>query len=170
MEPLGHRPGRPRKYGRLSRPVTVTLPEDVIAELQSHGGDLGRGIVGLVERRRGATTPAATPIAEVSRYGSHAIIIVTPLNALKRLPGVELVPVGGGRALISLTAPHAAPQLELAVRDALEQTRPRSAERHALESVADILRKARVSRGVSLSERTIIVLEAKRQRRRADRA
>ena len=166
METIRHRPGRPRKYARPSRAVTVTLPEDVIARLQSVDGDLGHGIVSLAERRRGAASPSG-PVAGISRYGSHAVILVTPLNALRRLPGVELVPIGGGRALISLAAPHSIPQLELAVRDAVEHARAGSAERQALEAVAEILRNARQSPGVSLQERTIIVLEPKRQRRRA---
>lgn len=165
MESLRARPGRPRKFSRPSRPVTVTLPEDVIATLQSINGDLGGGIVSLLERRRGADLPAP-PAAEISRYGNHSVIIVPHLPALSRLPGVELVPIGGGRALISLQPTHSVPQLELAVRDAAEQTRAGSADRQALETVADILRKARLSRGVSLQERTIIVLEPKRARRR----
>jgi hypothetical protein len=57
--------------------------------------------------------------------------------------------------------------LELAVRDAVERCKAGSAERRALEAVVDILRKARQSPGVSIEERTIIVLEPKRQRRRA---
>jgi hypothetical protein len=166
MDSLKARPGRPRKYARPSRPVTVTLPEDVIDQLQRIDGDLGRGIVALVDRRRNAA-PQNLPAAEVSRYGSHAVIVVTPLNALKRLPGVELVPIGQGRALISLDAPHSISELELAVRDAAERTRARSAERQTLDALAEILREGRVSPGVSLQERTIIVLEPKRQRRRA---
>jgi hypothetical protein len=162
---LKPRPGRPRKYARPSRAVTVTLPEDVIAQLRRLDGDVGGGIVSLLERRHGADRPAA-PVAEISRYGSHGVIIVPHLAALKRLPGVELVPIGGGRALISLEKPHSAPELELAVRDAAEQMKHGSADRRALEAVADILRTARVSRGVALQERTIIVLEPKRQRRR----
>ena len=165
MEPIKPRHGRPRKYARPSRAVTVTLPEDVIAQLQSLDGDLGGGIVSLIERRHGADLPPR-PVAQISRYGSHAVIVVPQLAALKRLPGVQLVPIGGGRALISLAKPHSVPQHELAIRDAAERTNAGSAERDALEAVADILRKARLSRAVSLQERTIIVLEPKRQRRK----
>src|SRR5689334_2671669 len=115
MPPLKPRPGRPRKYARPSRPITVTLPEDVIAQLQRLDGDVGGGIVSLLERRRTSGLPHA-PIAEISRYGNHGVIIVPHLAALKRLPGVELVPIGRGRALISLEKPHSATDLELAVR------------------------------------------------------
>lgn len=165
MDQIRNRPGRPRKYARPSRAVTVTLPEDVIAQLQSLDGDLGGGIVSLLEKRRGGELPTA-PVAQISRYGSHAVIIVPHLAALKRLPGVQLVPIGAGRALISLEKPRSIPELELTIRDAAEHTTPGSPDRRALEGVADILRKARLSRGVSLEERTIIVLEPKRQRRR----
>src|SRR5947209_12331588 len=119
MEISRHGPGRPSKYGRPSRVVTVTLPEDVLAGLDKVDVDLGRAIVRLAERRK----PHARPVrpAELATYGNHAVIIVNPAKALKRLAGVQLVPVGNGRALISLERPHSIPELELAVRDAIEQ-------------------------------------------------
>jgi hypothetical protein len=159
------RPGRPRKYNRASRAITVTLPDDVLARLGAVDTDLGRAIVTLVERQR---TPGAHRVrpAELARYGSHAVIVVTPVNALKRLPGVQLVPIGNGRALISLERGRAIPQLELSVRDALDQNDIKDPERRTLEAIADILKAARLSRGVTLEERTIIVLESKRRRTR----
>ena len=51
MELIKHGPGRPRKFGRPSRAVTVTLPEDVLTRLGVLDTDLGRAIVTLVERR-----------------------------------------------------------------------------------------------------------------------
>jgi hypothetical protein len=163
MELLKHRRGRPMKYGRASRAVTITLPEDVLARLHAVDADLGRAIVSLVERQRKVERlPAA---AEVSAYGNHAVIVVTPDRALKRLPGVELVPIGNGRALISLDQPRSTSQLELDVRDAIEHTAVTEPERQTLEAIADILRQARRSRHVSIKERTIIVLDGKRRRR-----
>jgi len=90
---------------------------------------------------------------------------VNPAKALKRLAGVQLVPVGNGRALISLEHPHSIPQLELSVRDAIDGGGMSAGERQTLEAIAEILRQARRSRGVTLEERTIIVLQSKRQRR-----
>ncbi len=159
-------PGRPQKYGRPSRAVTVTLPEDVLAHLGAVNSDLGQAIVKLVEEQP-VLRPQARRSAELSSYGNHAVIVVTPVKALKRLPGVQLVPIGNGRALISLQAPHSIPQLELDLRDAMERARPGHPERQTLEAIAEILREARLSRGVSLVGRTIIVLESKRQRGKA---
>jgi hypothetical protein len=156
--------GRPSKYGRPARAVTVTLPEDILARLSGVHADVGTAIVQLVEKR----TPAKpTPIrpAEVTRYGNRAVIIVTPGPTLRRLRGVQLVPVGDGRALISLAAATPISSLELQVRDALEKMPPRSREREGLQSLADILRRSRGPRGLTSEARTIIVLASKTRRR-----
>jgi hypothetical protein len=153
-------PGRPTKYGRPSHAVTITLPDDVLARLRSVDTDLGRAIVSLVERRRAPRLPEFAP-AELAAYGTHAVIIVDQAKALKRLPGVQLVPTGNGRALISLDQPNSVPKLELNVRDAIDTTVNKK-ERQMLEALADILRRARSSRGVTLKERSIIVLESRR--------
>jgi hypothetical protein len=165
MITVKHGPGRPPKYGRPSRVVTVTLPDDVVDGLGAINADLGRAIVTLAERRRRTRTRPVGP-AELAAYGNHAVIIVNPAKALKRLPGVQLIPVGNGRALISLARPHSISELELAVRDAIEQGAVSVLERRTLEAIAVILRRARRSPGITLEERTIIVLETKRQRRR----
>src|SRR5262249_5175435 len=132
--------------------------------LRAIDADVGRAIVALVERRT-ARRPRAPRPAEVAAYGNQAVIVVSPANALKRLPGVRLVPVVNGRALISLVPPRSIPQFELDMRDALEARGVTARERQTLRAVAEILRGARRSRRVSLKERSIIVLESKRQRR-----
>lgn len=162
--PALHGRGRPSKYGRPARAITLTLPEDVLAKLGAVDADLGRAIVKVVERRQASRAPAVRA-AELARYGRHAVILVTPIKALKRLNGVQLVPIGNGRCLISLAPTHSIPRLELDIRDLLARGDVASHERDALEGVADILRDARVSRAATPEERTIIVLESKRQRR-----
>jgi hypothetical protein len=157
-------PGRPKKYGRPSRPITVTLPEDVLERLSALDADVGRAIVTLVERGTPAR-PKPTSPAHTASYGSHAVIVVTPVKALKRLAGVQLVPIGNGRALISLERAQSIPQLELDLRDTLEKGRLNRSERETLDAIADILRQARLSGEVTVGERTIIVLKTKRQRR-----
>jgi len=165
MTPAPRGPGRPRKFGRPSQAVTVTLPDDVVERLRAIDGDLASGIVTLAERAAKRRARTAQP-AEVAAYGKHAVIIVTPARALKRLPGVQLIPAGNGRALISLDHPNSIPQLELDVRDAIEAPDIKDWEREALAAIAGILRRARHSRGVTLTERSIIVLESRRERRR----
>ncbi len=163
--------GRPSKYGRPSHAVTVTLPEDILAKLGAVDADLGRAIVALVERStRSGGKPRTVSSAEIATYGRRGVIVVNPGKAIRRLPGVELVPVGNGRALLSLAQPNSIPTLELAVGDAVDQPDLRPEERRTLEAIGDILRDARRSPGVALEERTIIVLEAKRSRQSSARA
>jgi hypothetical protein len=156
--------GRPRKFDAPSRAVTVTLPDDVLARLRTIDADLGRAIVTAVDRT-GVTPHAPIPTAELTKYGRHAVIVVTPLKALKRLAGVQLVPVSNGKCLISLEHPRSTAELELAIRDAIARDDVDDAECEALESIADILRSARADRDIGLEERTIIVLESRRARR-----
>lgn len=166
MKRLRSRSGRPPKYGRPSHAITVTLPKDVFDCLRRVDLDVGRAIVRLVERQRD-TRSTRVPSAELAVYGNHAVIIVNPANAVKRLPGVQLVPTGNGRALISLDRPNSISKLELEMRDALDASDIAPWERKTLEAIADILRHARRTPGVSLKERSIIVLESKRQHRHA---
>jgi hypothetical protein len=158
-----HRPGRPQKYGRPSRAVTLTLPEDVIVRLQAIDADLGRAVVSIAEKG-GRRYPRIKP-AELATYGSHAVILVMPVKSLKRLPGVQLVPVGNGRALISFDPPESVAEFELYLRDALDRADLADAERTTLEALTALLREARQSQRVSIRKRTIIVLETKRERR-----
>jgi len=155
-------PGRPKKFARPSRPVTVTLPEDTLTRLATIDPDLGRAIVAAVDRHRASRT-RPRPLAEVASYGSHAVIVVTPVKALKRLAGVELVPIGNGRALISLSHSRSIAELELDMRDLLERSDVSTIERRTLEAIADILRRARASRSIALEERMIIVLEGRKR-------
>jgi hypothetical protein len=157
-------PGRPRKFGRASRAVTVTLPEDVLAQLASIDPDLGRAIVASVARVARPRARMARP-AELATFGNHAVILVTPIKALKRIAGVELIPIGQNRALIALAGAHQIPRLELDIRDAIQQGESDPREQRALEALADILRDARLSRRLTVEERTIIVLESARRRR-----
>ena len=165
MDLIKSGPGRPRKFGRPSRSVTVTLPEDVLTRLAGIDTDLARAIVALVERRR-ADMRAVKP-AEISSYGSHAVIIVTPVQALKRIGGVQLVPIGNGRALISLERTQSIPGFELELVDALARGPVSELERQTLGAIVEILRQTRRSRRSVLEARTIIVFQTKRQRRRA---
>jgi len=164
-----HGPGRPMKYGRASRAVTLTLPEDVIERLQALDEDLGRAIVALAERQIRSRRVGAARLhrPEVAAYGNHAVIVVHPGKPLRRLPGVQLVPIGSGRALISLAPHYSVQQLELDLRDTIDRADTPVAERDTLTALAEILRDSRRSRRVTLEERTIIVLESKRSRRKA---
>lgn len=143
----------------------MTLPEDVMARLRAVDVDLGRAIVRVTE----ASAPRrARPVkpAELASYGNQAVIVVMPVRTLKRLAGVQLVPLGDGRALISLDRLRSSADFELQLNDALERNGVDDGERESLKVLSAILRDARRARGVTVQERTIIVIQTRKRRGR----
>jgi hypothetical protein len=149
------RRGRPTKFGRPSRAVTLTLPTDVIAALTSVDADLSRAIVRVAETL--PPEPAHGP-AELAPYGNRAVITVPNVRSLRDRIGIELVPLSNGRALISFDERLTVPQLELRLLDALADPALDRAERDLFEALAHILRDARQAPDVELHERQIVVL------------
>jgi len=160
---LRHPRGRPKKFGRPARSVTLTLPHDIIDRLGSMNTDLGRAIVALVDRAP-AKDKRARPLAEVVSYGRRSVILVPPVKAFKKVPGMDLVPVSGGQALIALEQPHTIAQLELNLRDIVENGDVTPHERDVLEAVAEVLKEARLTHSLTVAERSIIVFEGRRPR------
>jgi hypothetical protein len=148
------RPGRPPKFGRRARPVTISLPEDLLERLRAQHLDLGRAIVDLFERTAAADAPV-----QLADFGKGALILVPPASALKQLAGVELIPLTNGRALIALDQPMSPSDLELTLNDALTDGSLPAADRAIVANVVDILREARTSQRARLRQRTIVIVE-----------
>jgi hypothetical protein len=73
--------------------------------------------------------------------------------------GVMLVPLSDGRALISFDESMTPARLELKIEDALEDETLRPPDLEILASIRELLKEARRSSSVTLSQRNIIVLE-----------
>jgi hypothetical protein len=160
---LRRRRGRPRKFAAPSRAVTLTLPDSVLAVLERIDRDISRAIVGLTSRRGGKDRHAA---AELSVFGRRAVITVQPSPSLAARTGVELVPLPDGRALIAFDQPGSIADLELHLTDALDDRTLPDGDRRLFDGVLTILRDARRSDDVTLLQRSIILIEATKRRRR----
>ena len=162
---LAPRRGRPPKFGRPARTVTLTLPEDVIAALSEVDLDLSRAAVQLLAPAAHDVVPF--PPAELSQFRDSAVIIVKPVRALEAIEGVFLVPLPDGRALVTLDAAMTVNEFELKLRDLLDAEDagllPR--ERSVLLSMSEILRSARKAKKITVRQRTIIVLQSTSHRR-----
>jgi hypothetical protein len=151
--------GRPPKFGRPARPVTLTLPEDVITALATIDDDLSRAVVRLAQPLLSKTAPR--PAAELAKYGDRAVIVIEPVAALEQMKGVKLVHMPDGRALISLADYVSVYEFELRLRDILEERSALDARgRSILLSIGEILRGARLTRGITLHQPSIIVLQS----------
>jgi hypothetical protein len=153
------RRGRPRKFNRPSRAVTLTLPDDVIATLNEIDSDLSRAVVRAIQP---LVPEVPRPPAELTMYGTRAVISVPQNRTLKDRTGVELVPLSAGRALISFDDRLSIPQFELRLRDALADSTLGDDDRATFEAIASILQDARRSDGVDLHQRSIVVLHRTR--------
>jgi hypothetical protein len=151
----GSRRGRPRKFSRPSRAVTLTLPEDVIATLHAIDADLSRAVVRAIQPLV-PTTPNRP--AELISYGNSAVIIVPRSRVLREHTGVELVPISDGRALISMDDRLSVSQLELRLTDALAGPTLDGDSRALFETLVEILRTARKDDALELQQRHIVVL------------
>jgi hypothetical protein len=152
------RRGRPRKFGAPSRAITLTLPETVIDALERIDRDVSRAVVRVTQPEIRKAPHAA---AELATFGSRAVIVVNPTRTLERLIGVMLVPLSDGRALISFDETMTPARIELKIEDALEDDSLPASDTEVLASIRELLKDARRSASVTLSQRNIIVLERK---------
>ena len=107
------------KFGRPARSITVTLPDDVVGALRARNRDIGRAIVALLAAES-ANAPIP-PSVVLHQTGNRAVIVVRPVDALSRLPGVQLVSLGDpDRSLIAFTAGMTVAAFELQVQDLLD--------------------------------------------------
>jgi hypothetical protein len=149
------RRGRPLKFGRPARAVTLTLPVDVLEALQAIDGDISRAVVRAVEPLVASPTQAAG----LATYGENAVIVVPPNRMLRDRLGIELVPLAGGRALLSFDESMPISEIELRIGDALADPAFGKEDRVVFEAVAEILRTARRDGKTALARRSIIVLQ-----------
>ena len=160
------RRGRPRKFTTPARPVTVTLPEQVIEALASVDTDLGRAIVRLAQPVL-SDRPHAP--AELATFGRHSMIVVHPSRSLERRTGVELLHLPDGRALIAFDQTGTVAALELVLKDALEERDLPESDRETFEAIGEILKTARRSDRVNVLQRNVIVLETRKPLKRRTR-
>ena len=99
----GKRRGRPPKFGRPSRLVAMTLPDDVLESLRTLHPDPAWAVVRLVESRfrdrkvpRQSSAPPA--IAELVHLPGKRGLIVVQTTVFRRLQGISTIPLADGRA------------------------------------------------------------------------
>lgn len=150
--------GRPSKFGRPSRLVALTLPEQVIRGLRNVHPDLAWAIVGLFEKRPSASR-ATQPHAELFNIDERGSLIVVNRSAFKQLPGVGIVPVAEDRAFLALEPGCGFADLETAVNRRIESPTLGRSERTALLRFRRQLRGWRRNRGFHIYTRSILVVE-----------
>ena len=147
--------GRPQKFGRAAQLISLTLPSDVIAWLETVDDDLAWAIVKIFERSTKNRTKRVE-IAELVRFPGDAALIVVRPELFGSLPGVSLIQIAEGRALLALEHGRGVADLELIILDRLESKKISANERHALEQTRSMLKTWRQN-GIQFESRSIIV-------------
>jgi hypothetical protein len=152
--------GRPLKYGRPARLVGVTLPEDTIDELRQIDADIGRAIVLLVKAVAGSRELAANrPIVTYEKVGRRRSLIVVDRDAVKGVPGCELISLSEERAFLAMADGRGLPDLELAILDRLSDHTVTGRQREGLEALRRALMDCRRADDVEVESRSIFVVE-----------
>lgn len=165
-QPSASRPGRPPKFGRPAHLVALTLPGDVLAALRGIDPDVGWAVVKLIERSGGPVAANRPPEHDVELLpiAPRRFLMVVRQEAFETLPGVSLVPLGQGKAFLAFPPGRTAESLELALADQLEDPDLPQQRRGRLQAFRDLLRGWRRDTALVFHERSIVVVEKKRQR------
>jgi hypothetical protein len=160
----GTKLGRPPKFGRPSQLVAITLPKDTVRALRSIHPDLGWAILTLFEQEpSGQSTPSTAPFnVQLTHIGKNRSVIVVDRRLVRNLPGVDIVPIDGDRALLAVEPGRGMADLELAVIDRLASRGLGRAERRTLEELRARLAHWRLDRRLQSRMRAIVVLEEQR--------
>jgi hypothetical protein len=153
--------GRPPKFDRPSRLVAMTLPEDVIKALRERHTDLARAVVALTDEANGHAKPRRLGRhrpAELAEIGPRRFLITVDVNAVRVLPGCELVPITPRTAFLALQPGCGLADLALAVTDRLEEPGLDEQERGALTQIRLALRAWMRDKKLTHETRSIVVM------------
>jgi hypothetical protein len=139
--------------------VALTLPDEVVRGLRRVHPDLAWAIVRLFEKRPPAAVEDLQPDAELVAIADRRSLIVVNRAVFKSLPGINIIPLTGNRAVLALEPGRGMSDLELAVIDRFEDPSTERPERQALGRLRMQLRRWRHDRVLRFHSRAIIVVE-----------
>ncbi len=151
--------GRPRKFKEAGRRVTVTLPESSLRLLALVNPDRSLAIT-RVATYAAQMHDKPDPVVEIVEVMKHTgLIMIGPCSALRAIPFLRLGEVEPGRFILALDPGYDSSQLELALRDLLEDM-PEE-ERHEKPLIEKLLTQIsglRRARSLNMTEVVLVDL------------
>ena len=158
--------GRPRKFGEPSQPVTFTLPQSTLQVLAEVDPDRATAVVRLASEIRSTSQTTARLARTVDIGKGRAVIMVASSRCLKKIPFLHLIETSPGEFLLALQPGHDFKNLELAIRDELEDLpADEERERKLLSALLDCFTQTRRQ---NLGIRAEILLVTKPRKRAAE--
>jgi hypothetical protein len=115
-----HPGGRPPKFAEPRRPITVTLPDRILAMLDRIGPDRARAIVKSVDAVLGLSGGADHGLQLVEVAPGTALIVVPPSRQLRKVPWLRLAEVAPARFVLWMPTGTSVDSLEVALTDLLD--------------------------------------------------
>ena len=145
--------GRPRKFREPSRPITVTLPESVLRQLNSIDPDRAQAIAKVTRAAVRADKNNTGLVEIVEMMSNTGLIVIGPSQALRQIPFLHLVEVAPARYLLALDPGNDFKSLELAINDVMEDLPDdESHERELIALLIAHIRRLRKSNRVTMAE------------------
>lgn len=112
--------GRPRKFTDESKPITVTLPKQILQLLHAIDKDRARAIVKVTNAAMADMWSDSSHIELLKVEPGISLIVVGPSNYLKQIKWIKLIEIAPARYLISIPPGTLLEKLEIAILDILE--------------------------------------------------
>ena len=145
--------GRPPKFQEPRRPVTVTLPESTLTQLEAIDSDRARAIVKATSAAMQSESKRRKSVELVEVAPGLKVIIVGPSQYLPKVKWLRLIEIAPLRFLLTIPSGTAIDSVELAIIDLLQQVKPSEKwEKSLLEGLRDLMRDLRNEEKLSKAE------------------
>jgi hypothetical protein len=159
--------GRPPKFPEHRRPITVTLPESTLAQLEAIDTDRARAIVKATRAAIESGSSQRKPVELVEVAPGLNLIVVGPSQYLRKIKWLHLIEIAPLRFLLTMPSGTAIDSVELAIIDLLQLVNTSEIwERSLLEGLRGLMRDLRNAETVSTAELLFVGTNPIRQNRR----
>lgn len=150
--------GRPPKYNEPSRPITLTLPESTLKQLERVAEDRGQAIVKAVNHLF-AEHHHRKRVEIVGVGAKSGLVVIGSCAQLAKIPFLHLVEVAPARFLLAIEQGQDFTTLELALHDLLDsRAEIPTEEAEIIEELLATIRQLRRDQRTSQAEILLVNL------------
>ena len=158
--------GRPPKFKEPRRPITVTLPERTLRQLNAVDHDRAKAIVKVTEAVVGTDAGDLDKVRLVEVIPGKAVLVVGNSHSLKSIPWLSMAEIAPGSNMLVIPSGTPADSLEIAILDLLDNLPENLAhERPLLEEIRATIGRLRRGQQVSKAELLFFDISSSRGRK-----
>jgi len=144
--------GRPKKFAGPSRAITITLPEQVLTQLDLVDADRGRAIE-KVTRSYVEGANVKRPLVEIIELAPGVgLLVLGPCRRLEAIPSIRSIEISPGRFLMMIVPGTPPESIEVEIADLLEAAESSPEEKKILKCLLVHIRNLRRARRLEKAE------------------